>query len=112
MSKYGQNENNDEKNKNGEDCFAEMLNEGRELLKRAISEALDSKIRKIEEETKDMKMPPYSRRHRTKMNRLFRERAGSSHLPFPEVDNVYERVRSKLVIKFKTDARRKNADKK
>ena len=37
MSKYGQNENKDEKNKNGEDCFSEMSNEDRDILKRAIS---------------------------------------------------------------------------
>ena len=42
-----------------------------------------------------------SKRHRIQMNRLFRERVGSSFLPFPEVDNLYERIRSKIVIKLK-----------
>jgi len=36
------------------------------------------------------------------MNRLFRERVGGSFLPFPEVENLYERVLSKLVIKLKS----------
>ena len=43
----------------------------------------------------------YSVRHRIRMNRLFRERIRSSFLPFPEVDNFYERARSKVVVKLK-----------
>ena len=36
-------------------------------------------------------------------DRLFRERVGGSFLPFPEADNLYERLRSRLVINFKID---------
>ena len=54
-----------------------------------------------EEEIKDIEIPPPSKRHKIRMNRLFRERVGGSVLPFPEVDNVYERLRSKLVIILK-----------
>ena len=78
-----------------------MSNENRELFKRALSDAADFEIRKIEEEIKDMEIPPPSKRHKIRMNRLFRERVGGSFLPFPEEDNLYERVRSKLVIKLK-----------
>ena len=88
-------------NQNNEETNNKMLNENRELFKRALSEALDSKIRKIEEETEDIEMPTISKRHKIRMNRLFRERVGRSFLPFPEEDNLYERVRSKLVIKLK-----------
>ena len=49
----------------------------------------------------DKETPPPSKRHKIRMNRLFRERVGGSFLPFPEVDNLYERLRSKLVIKLK-----------
>ena len=35
-----------------------MSNENRELFKRALSEALDAKISKIIEETKDIEIPP------------------------------------------------------
>ena len=61
----------------------------------------------------DIEVPPPSKRHKIRMNRLFRERVGGTFLPFPEADNFYERVRSKLVIKLKINEfsdRRKNAD--
>ncbi|MBO5415896.1 MAG: hypothetical protein J6A83_04635 [Clostridia bacterium] len=49
----------------------------------------------------NIETPPRSKRHKLRMNRLFRERIGGTFLPFPEVDNLFERIRSKLVIKFK-----------
>ena len=49
---------------------------------------------KIEKEIKDIEMPPLSKRHKIRMNRLFRERVGGSFIPFPEVDCVYERIRA------------------
>ena len=49
----------------------------------------------------DIEVPPPSKRHKIRMNRLFRERAGSSFLPFPEVDCFYERARSKIIVKLK-----------
>ena len=54
-----------------------------------------------EEKINDIEMPPPSKRHKIRMNRLFRERVGGSFLPFPEVDCFYERVRSKIVLKLK-----------
>ena len=54
-----------------------------------------------EEEINDTELYSPSKRHKIRMNRLFRERVGSSFLPFPEVDCFYERVRSKIVVKFK-----------
>ena len=56
---------------------------------------------KNEEEIMDIEVPPPSKRHKIRMNRLFRERVGGSFLPFPEVDCFYERVRSKIVVKLK-----------
>ena len=56
---------------------------------------------KIEDKINDIELPPLSRRHKIRMNRLFRERVGGTFLPFPEADNFYERVRSKVVIKLK-----------
>ncbi len=56
---------------------------------------------KNEEEIRDIEVPPPSKRHKIRMNRVFRERVGGSFLPFPEVDNFYEKARSKLVIKLK-----------
>jgi len=42
-----------------------------------------------------------SRRHRIRMNRFFRETVRSTnYLPFPEVDNTLERLRSRFIIKF------------
>ncbi|MBO5332562.1 MAG: hypothetical protein J6B37_00430 [Clostridia bacterium] len=45
--------------------------------------------------------PELSVRARKRLNRLFREMVGSSKIPHPEVDNLYERVRSLLVRKVK-----------
>ena len=52
------------------------------------------------EDVNDEDIFPPSKRHRIRMNRIFRERVGGVFLPFPEVDNIYERIRSWLVIKF------------
>ena len=61
-------------------------NEKRELFKRAISEAMELKMRKIEEEIKDIELPPISKQHKTNMNRLFRECVGAAFIPFPEAE--------------------------
>ncbi|MBE6548700.1 MAG: hypothetical protein E7667_07515 [Ruminococcaceae bacterium] len=57
-----------------------------------------------EEKINDIELPPPSKRHKIRMNRLFRERVGGSFLPFPEVDCFYESVRSKIVVKLKINA--------
>ena len=90
-----------------------MSNDNREIFKRALSDAVNSKIRQNEEKIKDMEIPSLSKRHKIRMNRLFRERVGRAFLPFPDEDNFYERVRSKLVIKLKINEfsdRRKNVN--
>ncbi len=113
MSNYIKRTNQNVENINDDDFFASMSNENRELFIRALFDAEDAEIRKIEEEINDTEIPPPGKRHKIRMNRLFRERVGGSFLPFPEADNLYERVRSKLVIKLKINEffnRRKNAD--
>ena len=54
----------------------------------------------IEENIKDIEIPPPSKRHKIRINRLFREFVGGTYLPFPEVDCSYERVRSKIIVKL------------
>ena len=83
-----------------EDILAGMSEEKRELFIRALMDVTDAEFRKIEEEMKDVELPPPTKRHKIRMNRLFRERVGGTFLPFPEEDNLYERVRSKIVIKL------------
>ena len=39
-----------------------------------------------------------SRKHKIRMNRIFRELLNSKTIPFPEVDCVYEQIRSKIKI--------------
>ena len=41
-----------------------------------------------------------SDRHKIKMNRIFRELVQSKFIPYPEVDNFYERTRSWLIVKL------------
>ena len=57
MSNYSKITNQDAENRNGQDFFEGMSNEKRELFKRALSEAMDSKIRKIEEEIEEIELP-------------------------------------------------------
>ena len=86
---------------NTNEDFESWQKEKFELLKPAIADAMDEKIRNMDKEIEHMEISPPSKRHKIRMNRLFRERAESSRIPFPEADNLYERVRSKLVTKFK-----------
>ncbi len=101
MSDYNKTTNQDNENVNGENFSEVKRNENREYFKRALAEAIDAKIREDEEKSKDIEIKPPSKRHKIRMNRLCRERIGGSYLPFPEVDNFYEKVRSKLVVKLK-----------
>ena len=47
----------------------------------------DEEFNRIMEEIADMEIPPLSRRHKRKMNCLFRERVGGEYIPFPEEDD-------------------------
>ena len=52
-----------------------------------------------------------SRRHKIRMNRIFRERVGSpTFLPYPEVDNLFERIRSKIIIAHEARKEKKGAE--
>ena len=42
-------------------------------------------------------MEEFSENFKLKMNRVFREQAGIKNIPHPEVDNLYERIRSSIV---------------
>ena len=89
MSNYSKITKHGIENINDEDFFEGMSNVNRELFKRALSEAMDSKIHMIEEKIKDKELTPPSRRHKLRMNRLFREHVGSSFVPFPDEDDFY-----------------------
>ncbi|MBQ9086415.1 MAG: hypothetical protein IJY47_04430 [Clostridia bacterium] len=52
---------------------------------------------KNEEEIKDIEVPPPSKRHKIRMNRLFRECVGGSFLPFPEVDFFMKEYEARLL---------------
>ena len=87
MSNYSKTMKKDTENTNDVELFEGMSNEERELFKRAILDAMESKIREIEEEIKDIEIPPPSKRYKIRMNRLFREQVGGSFIPFPEEDS-------------------------
>lgn len=67
-----------------------------ELFKQALHEAVFN----MEKDIENVEYTP-SRRHKIRMNRIFRERVGGKFLPFPEADNAFERIRSKIVVIFK-----------
>lgn len=51
---------------------------------------------------------PLSNRFRKKMNRVFREEVGVNYAYYPEVDNFYERIRSKIIRKYKVIRNKEN----
>ena len=104
MSNYNKTlSQNFESKKNSETPSFNDKNESRELFKSAISEALNKKFDTLSAAQSDSEMPSPSQRHKMRMNRFFREQVGGSFLPFPEADNLYEKIRSKIVIEFKTN---------
>lgn len=60
----------------------------------------------LEETLDDMELPERSRYHKIEMNRLFRENVGGKFIPYPEVDNFFERLRSKIIVKFNINTER------
>ena len=77
--------------------------ESEEVRKRFIQKLWESVEPELpdDEEIENMERPPATKRHKIRMNRLFRERIGSSFLPFPEADNFYQRARSKIIVKLR-----------
>ena len=73
-----------------------------ELLKRAFFESVENKVRDTEEKLNNIESPKHSRRYKRRMNRFFRECVGGFFIPFPEADNLYEKLRSRLIVKLKT----------
>ena len=53
--------------------YGKTKDEKCELFKRAISEAMDLKMQEIDEEIKNVELPPQSQDHKTQVNRLFCE---------------------------------------
>ena len=51
----------------------------------------------MDENEKDEEEITVSRRHKIRMNRIFREHGGMRWIPYPEVDNLFEKIRSKIV---------------
>ena len=85
-----------------EDMFIENKNEDQTVsVLSVMTDAKDCDMEKVD----DIEIPPFSKRYKIKMNRLFRERVGGTFLPFPDEDNLYEKLRSKLIIKLKTNER-------
>ena len=101
MGNYSKPANLDIKKTSVQEHFENTENYANAILDQALSKSMDIEIAEIEEKYNNMKIPPYSKHHKIRMNRLFRERVGGSFLPFPEVDNLYERLRSKLIKKLK-----------
>ena len=66
------------------------------LIELALSDAADEEF-DIDDSSEPIEV---SHRHKIRMNRLFRERVGGKFLPYPEVDNIFEKVRSWVVIKL------------
>lgn len=66
------------------------------LIELALSDTADEEF-DIDDNTEPIEV---SHSHKIRMNRLFRERVGGSFLPYPEVDNIFEKTRSWFVVKL------------
>lgn len=66
------------------------------LIELALSDTADEEF-DIDDNTEPIEV---SHRHKIRMNRLFRERVSGKFLPYPEVDNIFEKARSWVVIKL------------
>ena len=66
------------------------------LIELALSDTADEEF-DIDENNEPIEV---SHRHKIRMNRLFRERVGGSFLPYPEIDNIFEKTRSWFVVKL------------
>ena len=51
----------------------------------------------MDEKEKDEEKVTFSHRYKIRINRVFREYGGIKRIPYPEVDNLFERIRSKIV---------------
>ncbi len=51
-----------------------------------------------------------SHRHKIRMNRIFREKVGGTFLPYPDADNLFERIRSKIVIAHEARKEKRGAE--
>lgn len=69
---------------------SERISQNKALFKLAITEAIESKIRKIEEEIKGVEVPQPSIGYKIQMNRLFREMVGGDFIPFSEAEDLGE----------------------
>ena len=100
MKKHRKKTNQQIEDTEDDDFFVFESDEVRERFIRGLWESVDSEL-PDDEEIENMERPPATRRHKKRMNRLFRERLGSTFLPFPEADNAYERARGKIIIKLR-----------
>ena len=66
----------------------------KDMIIQAENENFDEEIDSFQEPVE------VSRRHKIRMNRIFRELVKSKFIPYPEVDNFYERTRSWLIVKL------------
>ena len=101
MSNCSQKNENQKNKKISENSLNDFLNEESKFLKEIFLKSANDRLDNIDEKIENIKIPRLSRRFKLKMNRLFREQVGGSFLPYPEVDNIFERTRSNLIIKFK-----------
>ena len=84
--------------------------ENQVMSKNVFRNVVENETQMVDGRTKNMEVLLPSRRYKLKMNRLFRERVGGLFLPYPEVDNIYEKVRSKIVKKLKYSNQPKKTD--
>lgn len=87
MSNYNYVKKRDDENENVNGSFKDAEKDNLKHFKHALTEALDLKILNIIKEIEDIELSEPSIRHKMRMNRIFRENAGISYIPFPEVED-------------------------
>lgn len=67
------------------------------VLSVAMRQYVENTVENVEASEKSNSEIEFSDRFKKRINRLFREQVGSKRAMYPEVDNVYEKMRSRVI---------------
>ena len=67
------------------------------VLSEAMRQYVENTVENVEASKGCSDEIEFSDRFKKRINRLFREQVGSNRAMYPEVDNAYEKIRSKVI---------------
>lgn len=67
------------------------------VLSVAMRQYVENTVENVEASVESEPGIEFSDKFKKRINRLFREEVGSKRAMYPEVDNIYERIRSRVI---------------